>query len=642
VFYRSSDNKASVSVSDLDVNSDATSMETVTLTVRSNGTPGGIEVIARETRPNSGRFTSTFKLREGGGGANVLGVNRQDTIKVEYEDTFPPPSESERTENGNRIVQTRAFYTTNTTPPSSPDTVSVRPGKENIKLNWRPSPEEEVLSYRVYRGRSSEELAQVATVSSGTLSITDSTVSSGTEFVYRVSAVSESGLESDRSERVAAKTQPSTVRVDLQRSLGSSPGPQSYRLVALPGQVNRPIAETFDGEAGTGWQAYWDDGSEEDYLIRYDGSERFNFRPGRGFWATSKQSWTVEFSPQTLSLDENANASIALHDGWNIISNPLSAGVSWGDVARVNEGSLSPLWVFDGTFSRADSFRTARSGEAYYFLNDQGLDSLQVPYLSRTPQQKRAALAGAKEDIPKLSLSTRPEDSSAATVSTVRIGIGENADPGLGNRDLIAPPSRFESVSLRIEAPDTVESDRRRFLMTEVRPPTDISEGGHTFELQLRAQGTNPVQISARNLQAMQGLSVALLDPSGGRSYDLRSDSTVVVKAGESRDLRLSIGSERYVESQREKVLPDKVKLTSYPNPVDRQGTIEYALPDSKKVTLRVYDVLGRRVATLEKGRREAGRHQVQLDTGSLASGVYFGRLRAGDQTRTQKIVVVR
>jgi hypothetical protein len=59
-------------------------------------------------------------------------------------------------------------------------------------------------------------------------------------------------------------------------------------------------------------------------------------------------------------------------------------------------------------------------------------------------------------------------------------------------------------------------------------------------------------------------------------------------------------------------------------------------------VTLEVYDVLGRRVATLEQGQKEAGRHRVDLQTGQLSSGVYFGRLKAGGQTRTQKITVVR
>jgi len=89
-------------------------------------------------------------------------------------------------------------------------------------------------------------------------------------------------------------------------------------------------------------------------------------------------------------------------------------------------------------------------------------------------------------------------------------------------------------------------------------------------------------------------------------------------------------------------VLPDEVRLTSYPNPVRTQGTVAYALPEETTVTLRVYDVLGRQVATLASGTQEAGRHTVQIDTDQLSSGVYFGRLQADGQTLTRKITVVR
>ena len=89
-------------------------------------------------------------------------------------------------------------------------------------------------------------------------------------------------------------------------------------------------------------------------------------------------------------------------------------------------------------------------------------------------------------------------------------------------------------------------------------------------------------------------------------------------------------------------MLPAKVRLTSYPNPIGQQGTVEYALPEETGVTLRVYDALGRQVATLARDRKDAGRHTVQLETDQLSSGVYLGRLQAGDRSITQKITVVR
>ena len=106
--------------------------------------------------------------------------------------------------------------------------------------------------------------------------------------------------------------------------------------------------------------------------------------------------------------------------------------------------------------------------------------------------------------------------------------------------------------------------------------------------------------------------------------------------------LKLAVGTESYVEGKREAVIPEEVRLTSYPNPTRGQATVEFALPEASEVTLEVYDVLGRRVATLEEGSKQAGRHEVRLEADGLPSGVYFGRLEAGGQTRTQKITVVR
>lgn len=68
--------------------------------------------------------------------------------------------------------------------------------------------------------------------------------------------------------------------------------------------------------------------------------------------------------------------------------------------------------------------------------------------------------------------------------------------------------------------------------------------------------------------------------------------------------------------------------------------TVQYAVPEDTKaesVTMRFYDVLGRRVATVA-----GGRHERQLSVTDLSSGVYFLRLQAGERTATQRVVIVR
>ena len=84
----------------------------------------------------------------------------------------------------------------------------------------------------------------------------------------------------------------------------------------------------------------------------------------------------------------------------------------------------------------------------------------------------------------------------------------------------------------------------------------------------------------------------------------------------------------------------------TYPNPAHDVATVRYAIPGgvggrSGNVTLRIYDVLGRQVRTLVNTKQE-GRHEHVLDVRALPSGVYFLRLQARGEVRTQKLTVVQ
>jgi len=72
----------------------------------------------------------------------------------------------------------------------------------------------------------------------------------------------------------------------------------------------------------------------------------------------------------------------------------------------------------------------------------------------------------------------------------------------------------------------------------------------------------------------------------------------------------------------------------NFPNPFNPTTTIDYTLPASSRVLLKVYDVLGREIRTLVDERQIAGDHSVKLDGSNLASGVYFYRLQRGHMRR--------
>ncbi len=523
---------------------------------------------------------------------------------------------------------------------------------------------------------------------SGSFSALETTYDEGADqLVATVSGFSEFAFGSETEPLFAY---PDRVEASVSRSFGDAAGPGDYRLVALPGTPSRALSGAVGGEAGSEWQAYWDDGSS---FVRHDGSETFQLREGRGFWLTSRQAWTVEDSIEAAPLRSDTAAVIPVNPGgWTIVANPFGEDVSWDRVVKANGGDLSPLWPFEGAFNdTSPTFKSARSGQAYYVLNQRSdRDSIVVPYPGaakgattnrvatknrggmNTPTTNKAITRAAPGDGgPLLELSVRPREkdrTASHLASTVRMGL---ASEPAGEERLAAPPGQLEALSLRIEGEKTSrdeasgeesrkasskgespdgespdgespdgKSSGQRLLMAERRA---ASGQGTVFSLQLRRRVEGAALLSASSLEAARGRSVALIVPSTGRSYNLREDAPIELRSSKERqELKVAIGTSSYVDGKREAVIPEKVRLTSYPNPIRQQGTLEYALPESREVSLQVYDVLGRKVKTLTRGQKEAGRHRVDLQTRQLSSGIYFGRLKAGGQTRTQKITVVR
>lgn len=80
----------------------------------------------------------------------------------------------------------------------------------------------------------------------------------------------------------------------------------------------------------------------------------------------------------------------------------------------------------------------------------------------------------------------------------------------------------------------------------------------------------------------------------------------------------------------------------NYPNPFNPTTNIEYRIANFGFVSLKVYDVLGREVATLVNGRESAGKYTVMFDASRLPSGVYFYRLQTGSYSVTKKMVLIR
>jgi hypothetical protein len=102
----------------------------------------------------------------------------------------------------------------------------------------------------------------------------------------------------------------------------------------------------------------------------------------------------------------------------------------------------------------------------------------------------------------------------------------------------------------------------------------------------------------------------------------------------------------RYTKPVTAEIAMDEAyRLSTYPNPVQQRASVELAVKERQNVSVRLYDLLGRRVATLHDGplpAQELQRLRLDVSSTGFTSGTYFLRATGEDFATTEQITVVR
>ena len=122
-------------------------------------------------------------------------------------------------------------------------------------------------------------------------------------------------------------------------------------------------------------------------------------------------------------------------------------------------------------------------------------------------------------------------------------------------------------------------------------------------------------------------------DPSGNSdpSYDCGTAAPDIAGNGPNNSLGLN------------QDVPESFELgQNYPNPFNPTTLINYTMPESGQVTIKVYNMLGQEMATLIDGVQDAGQHSVTFDAADLPAGVYLYVMQSGAFTQTNKMTLLK
>lgn len=412
----------------------------------------------------------------------------------------------------------------------------------------------------------------------------------------------------------------------------------SYRMIGLPGNLDMPIGSIVTGDHKKDWNAYLDNGQTENYLIEYDYGNRFNFKPGSGFWMLSKNDIIIDQDAGSVQLDSDGTYSIPLHQGWNIISNPFEKSIDWNTVQTINqlENNLF-IYSWEGSWNTSAIFE---SYKGYYFNNDPSLVNkqyLKIPYKPITALAKNSLeKINPVNDLPLIELNL---SSDGIVKSKVSVDLDPQSSDDFDSLDYFAPPSDFEDACIRIVNVNL--STRWKYLSKEARP---YSESGNVFRIEIQNLSGSELKLTAHDIELFNGAEVYLVDERLYRHFDLRKTHEISINPNHQNNYyRLLIGDTEFVNEYISQFTPEvNMLFQNYPNPFNSSTIIKYQIKELTKVELEVFDLLGQKIKTLVDENQQAGIYEVVLDTGELASGLYLYRLKTSNYQKTNKMLYLK
>ena len=466
----------------------------------------------------------------------------------------------------------------------------------------------------------------------------------------------------------AQTRQPATgfVSIQIQVTSEAKPTPQpsgstatAYRLISMPLQLDNPSATAvLEDDLGPyddkKWRLF---GLDPTASQNPDNKTPYVELRSSGDLSAGKSLFLIVADPgKTItigparSLRTDQEFQITLQRGHNFIGTPFNFTIP-ANKLRLQSGGAVTLRTFNGSFSPATEMQP---GEGYYVANlNQTSDILLInPNLFASAANKTTAGSWRLRIL--ASCAEARDDYNFA-------GVAPESEDGCDDNDLAEPPPIGDYVSLYFSHPEWQKA-LSRF-------SDDIRQAANSNQQWRFKVATNiPHEIVALQFAGLEeidpGLSIFVVDEALKFKQNLRENSVYQYQphsVDRPNEFTLIVGKADFVSQQTagaQGVPEDFVLEQNFPNPFRIGGAyllqseartmIRFGLPEQSVVTIKIFDLAGREVATLlEKADIPPGLHQRGWDGRDVSgrvvpNGIYFYRLVAGNVVRTMKMIVIR
>ena len=450
------------------------------------------------------------------------------------------------------------------------------------------------------------------------------------------------------------------VRLDGNGLVKSDPQPggnevTDYRLISIPLDLdNKAPAAVLEDNLGafdpSHWRIFQWVSLAGGGLTRLEFENAIEIFPGSAFWLIVKEPGRVLDSGPGLTVSTSGKYAIPLNAGWNLIGNPFNFQTFAEDT--LTDGTPIQLFAYNnGVWSDpldpAENMLQPFEGYAVFSpsVNTLRIRPNPVDSTSNIVQKRHIS----SEEMPGWSIRIRAQCRSARDDNNI-IAVDPGAAITLDQWDAPEPPTVGQYVSVYFPHPEWKTLNRN--YSTDFRPE---SPEGDSWLFGVKSNIRDLVKLSFEGIENIPvDYEVHLLDETTKTTRDLRLKNHYALAAnGENYPTRftLFVGKTNYINSQLKdlQIIPESYALfQNFPNPFNPATTIRYSLPAPGRVTLKVYDILGREIrALLVKEYRDAGYQAAVWDGRNSAgnivsSGVYFVKMESESFIQIRKMLMIR
>jgi ligand-binding sensor domain-containing protein len=406
------------------------------------------------------------------------------------------------------------------------------------------------------------------------------------------------------------------------------------------------------------WRLYYYKGGRYLEYPEFTTADSLSFKPGIAFWLIAREALDLNLLnvSETPAIQRTGtgptdwttmNYRITLRPGWNMIGNPFAYNVNWSLILAATGVSVvqlqAPVVFYPGTGEYDYNMPVLEPWRGYFINNKTLIDiNLEVPPMPGTPKVSPPRSLDREEFI--LELSGTGVESKMRSGKT-RVGMLRTAEDGTDPEDYLEAPPIGERLTLSV-----MDAKGNRYAGNFKA----ASGEGATWDIDLKpVEKDRHVTLKIDGMDRLPaGFKAWLIDTDRECALELKDGAAEadVPRDGTGPHLKLIIGTDAYAESASQGMPLEPYKFAlqpNYPNPFNPETRIAYTLEFKGRVSVVVFDGLGRKIRTLASGVQGAGGHEAVWngfdDSGRpVPSGVYICRVRAGEFATSRKMALIR